>query len=81
MLGPVENDHGGSDFGQAADLAFVVLLLLADDVASLRINNDVSLRAERTASGPKREDEAEKGEKTRERSHNFENRCTLSAEV
>ena len=40
VFGPIQHDPGGGDLGQAADLAFVLRLLLLQNVAGARIDND-----------------------------------------
>jgi hypothetical protein len=48
-LRPIEHDHRGRDFREAADLPLLARLAFAEDVPALVINDDKRLRGERSA--------------------------------
>ena len=80
---PIEHDHRGRDFGQAADLAFVSRLNLVENEAALSIDDDISGPG-RFGGATKRKKEGERkkcGEKAARNHCGNENRCTLNAAV
>ena len=44
MFRPIQHHHGGGNFGQTADLAFLLRFVLFKDMSGSRIDDDVTLR-------------------------------------
>jgi hypothetical protein len=80
LFRPIDYDHGGRDFGQAADLTFVPGIDLIQDKTSLRIDDDIGARSlERAASGQTEREREKSDEKAAGNYHGNKNRCTLIA--
>ena len=62
LFRPIKHNHGGGDFGQAADLAFVFLVLCLQNVTGLRIDDDVGAGSVERAACRKTERQRKKNE-------------------
>ena len=81
--GPIEHDHRGRDFRQAADLALLIGLQFIEDEAGLGVHRDGCLgpcRALRCAR-KKRQNSGEEQDFARENDHGGQNRCTLTGAI